>query len=262
MKHYYFLSGIARSGSTLLGSILNQNPDIHVSPTSPLLDLYCMTEESLHKLSHQYTFDLPNISPAIHGSLHTSFYSSIPKKYIIDKHRGWPRNIDTIRKIITPNPKVICTHRPIVENVVSFLKLANKDPNNFIDKDLLSKGVPLTTRNRAMCIWENYSADPFYSMKHGLEHNRKYMHIVKYDDIVSRPQQELEKIYKFLEIDAYKEHYFSNIDNTCAEHDSNWGMKDLHTIKPELKKTSDDPLTVLGPELVEYFTQIEKQLNV
>lgn len=262
MKHYYFLSGIARSGSTLLGSILNQNPEVYVSPTSPLLDLYCMTEESLQKLNTQYTFDLPTISPAIHGSLHTSFYSNVKQKYVLDKHRGWPRNIDTIKQIISPNPKVICTHRPIVENVVSFLKLANKDPDNFIDKDLRSRGKALSTHNRAMCIWENYSADPFYSLKHGLDNNREHIHIVKYDDLVSSPQQELDKIYDFLEIDSYKNHYFSNINNTCAEHDSNWGMKNLHTINPELKKTSDDPLEVLGEELVEYFAKIEKQLNM
>lgn len=262
MKQLFFLSGIARSGSTLLGSILNQNPVIHVSPTSPLLDLYCMTEESLQKLNNQYTFDLAKISPAIHGTLHTSYYSNIDKEYVIDKHRGWPRNIDTIKKIITPNPKVICTHRPIVENIVSFLKLVNKDPNNFIDRDLRSRGIPLNTHNRAMCLWQNYSSDPFYSLKHGLEHNRKHIHIVRYDDIVSQPEQELKNIYNFLEIEPYDKHYFNNINNTCAEHDSNWGMKDLHTIKPELKKTSDDPLEVLGEELVEYFTKIEKQLNL
>lgn len=262
MKHYYFLSGIARSGSTLLGSILNQNPEMYVSPTSPLLDLYCMTEESLQKLTTQYTFDLPTISPAIHGSLHTSFYSNVKQNHILDKHRGWPRNIDTIKQIITSNPKVICTHRPIVENVVSFLKLANKDPDNFIDKDLKSKGIPLTTHNRAMCIWENYSADPFYSLKHGLDNNRQHIHIVKYDDLVVSPLTELEKIYNFLEIDSYQGHYFNNISNTCAEHDSNWGMKNLHTINPLLNKTSDDPLEVLGEELVEYFARIDTQLNL
>jgi hypothetical protein len=181
---------------------------------------------------------------------------------VIDKHRGWPKNIDTIKQIITPNPKVICTHRPIVENIVSFLKLANKDSDNFIDKDLKSRGIPSTTHNRAMCIWENYSADPFYSLKQGLENNRQHIHIVKYDDIVLQPQEVLEKIYNFLEIDFYKDHYFSNINNTCTEHDSNWGMKNLHTIKPELKKTSDNPLEVLGEELVEYFAKIEKQLNL
>lgn len=261
-KSYFFLSGIARSGSTLLGSILNQNPEIHVSPTSPLLDLYCLTEESLQKLNQQYTFDLPSVSPSIHSSLHTSFYSNIPKKYILDKHRGWPRNINTIKQIITPTPKVVCTYRPAAENVVSFLKLMNKDPNNFVDKDLMSSGLQLNTHNRAMCIWNNYSADPYYSLKHGLENNRDCIHLVHYNDLIATPASTLNKVYDFLEIPSSYDHDFNYVNNTCREQDDKWGMQDLHTIRPSLSKTSDDPLEVLGQELFDYFSQFDKQLSL
>ena len=36
-KTYFFLAGLPRAGGTLLGAILNQNPDIYVGPTSPIL---------------------------------------------------------------------------------------------------------------------------------------------------------------------------------------------------------------------------------
>ena len=261
MKTYYFLSGIARSGSTLLGSILNQNPDFYVSPTSPLLDLYCLTEESLHKLNNQYTFDLNAISPNIHKSLHTSYYSNIDKQFIFDKHRGWPRNINTIKQIITPNPKVICTYRPIAENIVSFLKLVNNDPDNFVDRDLKKNYIPINTKNRAMWIWNNYSSDPFYSMVHGLQHNRKHIHVVNYHDLIKDPQEQLGQIYNFLDLNFFNQHTFDNINNTCAENDSNWGMKDLHTLRPNLAKTSDDPIEILGEELFEHFYKIDLQLS-
>ena len=35
-KTYHFLSGLPRSGNTLLSAILNQNPDIYSSPLSPV----------------------------------------------------------------------------------------------------------------------------------------------------------------------------------------------------------------------------------
>ena len=38
-KTYFFLSGLPRSGISLLGAILNQNPDIYVGATSPVLNL-------------------------------------------------------------------------------------------------------------------------------------------------------------------------------------------------------------------------------
>ena len=36
-KTYFFLSGLPRSGTTLLGAILEQNPNIYVGATSPVL---------------------------------------------------------------------------------------------------------------------------------------------------------------------------------------------------------------------------------
>jgi hypothetical protein len=36
----YFLSGLPRSGSTVLAALLNQRNDIHVTPTSGLIDIF------------------------------------------------------------------------------------------------------------------------------------------------------------------------------------------------------------------------------
>lgn len=38
-KQLSFLGGLPRSGSTVLASLLSQNPELYVSPTSPLLGL-------------------------------------------------------------------------------------------------------------------------------------------------------------------------------------------------------------------------------
>ena len=36
-KTFYFMAGLPRSGSTLLSSILNQNPRFYSGPSSPVL---------------------------------------------------------------------------------------------------------------------------------------------------------------------------------------------------------------------------------
>jgi hypothetical protein len=53
MKTLYFLGGLPRSGSTLLGSLLNQHSDIYVSPTSPLGDVVTDIEQSFNKVDQQ-----------------------------------------------------------------------------------------------------------------------------------------------------------------------------------------------------------------
>ena len=45
-----------RSGSTLLGSLLAQHEDVYVTPTSPVLDLLCFTNDAFNKLNNNYTY--------------------------------------------------------------------------------------------------------------------------------------------------------------------------------------------------------------
>lgn len=261
-KQYFFLSGIARSGSTLLGSILNQNPDIYVSPTSPLMDFFFLTEQTLQSFNTQYTYDFAQISPNVHKGIINLFYQHVDKKYVIDKHRGWPKNLNTVKSVITTNPKVICTYRPVCENVVSFLKLIKNDPNNIIDQHLKKNGYELNTYNRAMHIWHDYSMDPYESLRIGLNENREHIHIVNYHDLVKDPQDEINKIYDFLGIEKFN-HTFNNIVNTCSERkDEAWGFKGLHDIRETIKSTSDVPREILGDNLMEYFEQYDRKLNL
>lgn len=261
MVELFFLSGIARSGSTLLGSILNQNPDIYTSPTSPLMDMYCFIDQKLNDLTLQYTYDYDKVSSSIQKDLYKNFYSHIKKKYIIDKHRGWPRNIQNIKKFITLNPKIICTWRPLSENITSFLKLMENDPENIIDKQLKERNLALTTENRAQLLWLEYSSDPYYSLKHGLENNPNNIHIVKYNDLIENPKIEIQKIYEFLQIKKYN-HTYDNIVNTCQEDkDENWGFKNLHTIRNKLEKQSNDPNLILGYNIKSFFDNLDNQLK-
>ena len=39
MKRIYYLAGLPRTGNTLLSSILNQNPKIHMTPNSMLCQM-------------------------------------------------------------------------------------------------------------------------------------------------------------------------------------------------------------------------------
>jgi hypothetical protein len=56
MKNLMFLSGLPRTGSTLLTSLLNQHPEIYASGSSPLSDLIFKTDITLQELDKVYNF--------------------------------------------------------------------------------------------------------------------------------------------------------------------------------------------------------------
>jgi sulfotransferase len=258
MKDIFFLSGLPRSGSTLLGSILGQNPDFYVTPTSPLLDLLCFTNESFNKLENRYTFDIKIISENVYKGLVKSFYAHVKQPFIIDKHRGHPRNTESLRQFVTNNPKIICTNRPIPEVITSYIKLINNDnnKNNFIDDHLNKAGIPISVESRAKVLWENYISDPYQSMKSGLKLHSENILVVNYDDIISNTYEVLSKIYDFLGLKLYPGHHVENIHNYCAEEkDHAWGLNGLHDIRSNLEKQSTPPEQMLGKFLVDYYNQ-------
>ena len=261
-KKFYFLGGLPRSGSTLLGSILNQNPDVYVSPTSPLNNLYYLTEMNLRELNEQFTFDVAKISTNLYKNLHHTYYQHINQPVIIDKHRGWTKNFLQIQKYIDPDPKIICTYRPVAEVIASFIKLADNDPDNIVDEELRAMQQEVNNYNRAMHLWIKYVKDTYDYLHYGLEYFNDNILIVRYDDLISDPAVELDRIYGFLGLEKYQ-HQFDGITNTCPEgKDTAWGYRGLHDIRSVIKKTSADPQESLGPELVEFFQQFDRQLRL
>jgi sulfotransferase len=258
MKQLYFLAGLPRTLSTGLGSLLSQNPSITVTPTSPMLDLLCYTNEAFEKLNEKYTYDYKTVSANIYKGIVENFYKHFNTPIVIDKHRGHPRNVNPLKMFVLPNPKIICTVRPIPDVIASYIKLieTNKQDDNFVDNDLRKKNMHINTANRAKVLWENYISDPYQSMVFGLKNHRDHLHIVEYDQLVANPNEELEKIYSFLGVSYYDNHQFTNIHNACAEDkDAAWGLENLHKIRPQLKKTSTPAVDILGPFLTNYYSQ-------
>ena len=124
-KKYIGLSGLPRSGSTLLSSILSQNPDIHAEGNSAVCQLMAdmqhscnwnSKEQLLANNRHNTTKDLISSIPSI-------YYKDVKASIIIDKCRSWtlPLNMDMFYNYLDSNPKIIVLERPIIDVVKSFV---------------------------------------------------------------------------------------------------------------------------------------------
>lgn len=264
MQQYFFLSGLQRAGSTLLGSLLNQNPDFYVTPTSPFLDFLYDMDVSLNKAAEFYTFEIETVKVNVSIKAFQSFYQHIDKKYILDKHRGWPKNLGTVKNIITKNPKVLVTYRPIAEIACSFIKLADKDSANGLDRELRDLGKSINNTNRALHIWEHWTSEVYDSLKFGLDNHRENIHIVHYDKLVENPLDTLDNIYRFLDVPRYENHMLTNLDNSLSEQkDEVWGFKGLHDIRTDgISKQSYDPRDILPPHIIDFFEAMDSQLKI
>lgn len=227
MKNIYFLSGLPRTGSTLLSSILDQNPDIHAGGNSPVCQLMwdmqvsCEIKANEQLMANNKIFfqdDFIKKIPEI-------YYNDVLENNIIDKCRSWtlPENIKMIKRYITKNPKIIVLTRPIKEIVRSFVKL-RKD-NGWVgdlESDLLIEGTEPIMRSLNGVNWAK-------------QNNSGEFLFIEYSDLVDYTGDVVEKIYDFFEIERF-DHDFNNIKNNYPENDLFYGLVGMHDIRSTISR--------------------------
>jgi sulfotransferase len=261
MKTFYFMSGLPRSGSTLLSALLNQNPDIHASTNSPLLDTIHYTEEYLLYKSEQYkAHPKPECAHKVLSSIPHNYYFNTPEPIIVDKSRGWVNQIQHIKDYITLEPKIICMVRNIQDIMVSFLALIEKSQSlSFIDKGLMENNIKLTNDNRCEFLMSprGIIGMSYHALAEAYHKgHQKYMLIVEYENLISSPQQEMNRIHTFLGLDLYS-YDFSNVRPKYDENDIVYGLENMHTVRNEVKKIYHDNSKYLSEYIINKYKQME-----
>ena len=109
MKQFFFISGLPRSGSTLLCNILVQNNELFVSKaTSGCHDVLFNVRNQWDKLiEHQAEgVDYEQLKRVLQSILNS--YHSTDKNIVIDKGRGWLSLIEMAEFILGYTPKLLC----------------------------------------------------------------------------------------------------------------------------------------------------------
>ena len=225
--NFIALSGLPRSGSTLLSSILSQNPNIHAEGNSAVCQLMwdmqvsCETtsSEQLRANNRMKTQDdLISSIPAI-------YYKNIKAEYIFDKCRSWtlPLNMDMIRRYITKNPKVVVLTRPIDDIVKSFVDLRKRNGwNGDVESDLLIEGTEPIMRS-------------LNGVNYAREVNKGEFLFIEYDDLVDYTPDIINKVYEFCGIEKFK-HNFKKIENKHPENDLVYGLIGMHDVRSTISK--------------------------
>jgi sulfotransferase len=232
-KQFSFLSGLPRTGSTLLCSILSQNPSIHAEGLSHVCELMRQVyvgsanekRDNWHEniLAAERQSSIGNILRAIPDL----YYYDVSKRFVLDKCRDWtnPSNTMMIKKYITDGPKIIVLVRPIEEIVGSFAQLRHK--NNWPESDLYDSlldddggGIVLNCLKSAVKAKKNNQGEFLF---------------VQYDEIVFDTKKTLERLYDFCEWPKY-EHQLDNIKRPFVQNDEFYNLNGLHEVRSAVEK--------------------------
>jgi sulfotransferase len=242
MKHLHFLSGLPRSGSTVLTKLLNQHPQIFASSTSPFLDYLLPAAHQLHNIKNNHSAGhYVNVQKIISTAAFAFYETSKPN--IIDKNRGWLSNYEAIHQELQENPKIILTLRPIEEVVASFYKVINhtNDGNETPEQIFLGRVAEV------------------YQELLNKAYLKDRLHIVTYDQITKDSHNTLQNLETFLNVEHHQ-YDINNIIDDDPEDDSKWGIQDLHKIRSKISITSLLPETIMTKSEINFCKQLTKDL--
>lgn len=257
-KNFYFLAGLPRSGNTLLSSILNQNPEIYSSPLSPVSEYMWQCHLAQSSLEQAQTNPYTNRSNNVVSSIIKNYYEDVEKPIIFDRDKNWasPGNIAMLNHYLNYKPKIVFTTRPIIEILASIIAI-------FKDRlvDIMNNSEYTVDSN----LSKNENLCDYLMSEHGQvgklsiafdsidQLNDGNIHIVKYQDLLSTPQETMNGIYDFLEIEKFK-HNFTNIKKVDQENDDAAGHpKDLHKIRRKLGRGEVRVEDYLTPRSIEKY---------
>lgn len=248
-KKLFFLVAMPRSGNTLFASIMNQNPEIAVTPNSITLeimkDLFLLKQSDVFKNYPDHK-SLDNVLDVVYDT----YYKDWPQQIIIDRGPVMTTgNFALMQKHFKRPFKCIVILRNLMDVLASYMKWYTENPDSFInrfglknDEEKLSKVM-----NKDGAV-----AKDLLAIKNSYNYP-DLCHYVKYDDLVTEPEQELRKIYQFLN-EPYFEHRFDNLDQVKV----NGLSYDDKVVGSNMHKLFDGPIRkVYNP----YIDKIPKRIR-
>lgn len=245
-KTIYFLAGLPRSGSTLLMNILAQNPVIHATPTSGILDMLVSVRNHWNQNEAFRAMDRDlseGIKERVLRGMLQDYFAHVDQPICIDKNRIWTEYLELAEVLVRgrQNVKVLITVRDLRDVLASFERLYRK--TSALSQLAQESGTALKFKTATGRV-EVFADDgqpvgrAFNAIRDAVTRGwLDCMHFIEYEQLTRQPQQTLSGIYDFLGIESYA-HNFNHVEQVTVEDDFVYGFKDLHIIRPKVEPQS------------------------
>jgi sulfotransferase len=253
MKSYHFISGLPRSGSTLLSGILKQNPDFYSDISSPVEALAGTSIDLITSTENNFTITEDQRKNLMYG-IFDGYYKHIEKPVIFDSSRSWTKKTNFL-KALFPDTKILCPVRDIVSILNSFEVIASKNP--FHTKALTEHKDNVFARCDGMMNKnDGIIAAPWIFLQEGYALHPEMIMLIEYENLCKEPEKTMRKVYEFLNRPYYS-HDFENVDYSNENFDKACNLKDLHTVKRKVEY--NPPRCILPPEIVKKYAEMNME---
>lgn len=253
-QHYHFISGLPRSGSTLLAGILRQNKNYHAAISSPVAALINSCLEQIGAGSEFYTFFDEAKRKSLTNAIFSSYYEEHQDKALIfDTNRLWTARLHQLVELFD-DIKVICCVRNPAWVMDSFERIYRKNPFDYSRMFNATNRLTVYSRCESLMMASGTVGSAWTALKEAYYGEfSKHLLIIDYDILTQYPERSINLLYEFIGSPAFK-HDFGHVDYAESEFDRKLGVKGLHTVKKQVAFTPRR--TVLPPDLFTKYSDM------
>tara|TARA_R110000822_G_scaffold308778_1_gene437155 strand:- start:487 stop:1305 length:819 start_codon:yes stop_codon:yes gene_type:complete len=254
MKKIFYSSSLPRAGSTLFQNIMADNPEFYCTPTSGLIELVLNAKGVFNNSPTFKAQDLTKMeTPLIdfcRKGMEGYFNSLTSAPYVFDKSREWGINYNLLDRLY-PNPKIVCMVRDPRAVYASMEKNFRKNPTRDSYNQDASQLIG-TTLDKRVNHWADHqpvglAMDRLKDiLQQGIGKNILF---IRYEDLMANPENEIRRVYQYLELPYYEGHDFTTVTQHTHENDDMHGVFGDHKLRTKFERLPDDYEDILGYDL-------------
>ena len=247
----HFISGLPRSGSTLLAAILRQNPRIHAAMTSPLGSLVTAVLRQMSQDNETSVFLDDEQRQAILSALFDAYYRGARADLIFDTNRLWCSKLPLLATLFPRARVIACVrHVPwILDSIERLIRHNRLEPSKIFTFEpggtVYSRVEGLGAGNGMVGFAWNAVREAFYGEDAGR------MMLLTYETLTADPSRAIDAVYDFISEPRFA-HDFNDLSYDAKEFDARLGTPGLHDVGRSVSAKTRD--TILPPDL---FRRVE-----
>jgi sulfotransferase len=224
----HFISGLPRSGSTLLAAILRQNPKISAGMSGPLFSLVrnmIGTMSASNEFSSQIT---DQMRERVLRAAMTAYFDS-DTAIVFDTNRLWTSKAALVKQLF-PESRMFCCVRNPAWIIDSFERLFQRNKTQMAT--MFNRKPCTTVFSRAetlMNLEEGVLGIAWASLREAWA-NGGDIEIIRYENLAMNPESIIRLIYESIQEPMFA-HDYSNVWFSAEPYDDMIGMPGLHSLR-------------------------------
>ncbi len=251
---FHFISGLPRSGSTMLAAILRQNPRFHAGMSSPVASLFEGMVGQVSAGSELSSMVSTDQRRRLLKGLFDSYYGERPEPVIFDTNRAWTSKLSALLQVF-PQAKIICCVRDVSWIMDSIERQFRADAfENTALFNNQAERATVYTRLEALANANRLVGFPYHALREACwSEHAEHLLIIDYDLLVGNPGEVMSLLYKFIGEEPF-DHDFDNVEYDAPEFDSPLGVRGLHKVHRKVEPRPRE--TILPPDLFAKYSNM------